>query len=160
MNESQLHPMSDELGLLFNHAFKQSEIWIVCLPGLRIVAANRVVRQDPDISPVFPGGKKLKGSNSDMGLGHTCKDSSREHAFSRDLVSRSDRSKRPGRRHAQRSHCFRKNILADDRPQRRKSVTPPRERGRAGTFQLDVTADSVLTNHFSKQQSPPVTQLR
>src|SRR5262249_12255944 len=67
---------------------------------------------------------------------------------------------RSGRRNPERRHRLADDVFAQDRPERRSSITQAGKRGRARPPPLDVAAQAVAMDHLAEKNGTSVTELR
>src|ERR1700729_21481 len=65
-----------------------------------------------------------------------------------------------GCRNPERRHRLADDVFAQDGPERRASVAPPRKRRWARSLELDVAAHAVAIDHFAEKNGTAVTELR
>ena len=121
---------------------------------------NDIVGEDFELLMLFSIIEDLKGAEAHMGRRHPYEHRAGFDLFAIDLVIAPDETERPSRRNPQAMHRFAAEILPDGRTQNRTAISLSRERRKPRPFQMQIPLFAPFVPHFSKEDRPPVSQLR
>ena len=124
--------------------------------GLRVVAGDHVVRQQPHRLEVAPRGEVLEGADADVAGGDARQHGAGQRRLADDLFAGRHRGQRAGRRDAERGHGLAHDVLAQHRSERGAAVAAARKGRRPGALELDVAAYAVAIHHLAEQNGAAV----
>ena len=107
--------MGDQSGLPLSDSFEQSEVGIVVVLRVGIVAIDDIVGKNFQVIVILAGGEPLEGADANVRLRDAGENSAGHEAFAEHVITTCDRGQRPGRRHTEGSHRFGDDIFAQDR---------------------------------------------
>ena len=160
VDEAHQHPSGDELGLARDHAIEQRAIGLGLAAGVRVVAGDDVVGQQPQRLDVAARGEELEGADADVARRHARQHRAGQRRLAHHRLAGRHGSERPRGGNAERRHRLADDVFAQHRTQRRAPVAAARERRRPRAFELDVATDAVAAHDLAQQDGAAIAELR
>ena len=104
--------------------------------------------------------KILERADANVAGGDAGEDGPGQRRLPHHALAGHDSGERSRGGNAQRRHRLADDVFAQHRTKRGTAIAPPREGRRAGSLELDVTADAVGVDHLAEQDGAAVAELR
>ena len=160
MDETEQHPLRNQLRLPGDYALQQRPVRLRGLHGLGIVAGYRKVGQYAHAFRVAPCCEVLERAHAQMGRRYPRQHGSGQGHIPQHPLPRGHRGQGARSGHAERRHGLAHNVLTQHGPECGSAIASARERGPAGALELDVVALAVPSNHFTQQVGAAIAELR
>ena len=159
MNPTSIHCV-DERRLRVDHALEEGEVRVLRLRRVRVVAADRVVREPAhELRP--PGHRRvLERADADVARGDAREHGTGQHRLAHDGLPRRDDGERPGGGDPERVHRLTDHVLAQHRADDRLAVAAACERRPPRALQVQVATTTVRIEDLAEQQRAAVAEAR